>query len=64
MDGRPRTRGSRVVAHLELSWLPFQITANPERNMVEKHSPYLPDQALDEWVEERHRIRRLSIDRR
>src|ERR1700730_19079236 len=44
----------RVVVNLELSKLPLQVTGIPEQDVVEKFSPDRPDQALYEWVEQRH----------
>ena len=38
----------RIVVRLELGQLPFQITAIPEQQMVEKLAPHRPDQSFDE----------------
>ena len=51
----------RVVVRLELGKLPFQITAIPEQHLVEEFSARRPNQALHEWVGERHVRHRLDF---
>jgi hypothetical protein len=50
MTFRGRMASRRVVVGLELAQLAFQVTGNPERDMVEKFSLDRPDEPLDEGV--------------
>ena len=64
---------SLVVVGLELRKLAFQVPGIPEQHLVEKFSAHGSDQALDEWVRQRHvgdgfdssisRIRRFVVHR-
>jgi hypothetical protein len=36
----------RIVVHLELGKLPFEITGIPQQHLVEEFSPQRPNQAL------------------
>jgi len=44
----------RVVVRLEIGKLPFQVTPIPEQHVIEEFSPRRSDQALHEWVRQRH----------
>ena len=52
-----RVRACGVVVALELGQLPFEVTAIPERHVVEKFSPHRPDHAFHEGVGHRHAAR-------
>jgi hypothetical protein len=49
-----RVAARRVVVGLEVGKFAFEITGIPEQHMVEKFSPHRADQALHEWVRQRH----------
>ena len=49
-----RMAACRIVVHLEIGKLAFQITGIPEQHMIERFSPHRPDQTLDEGVRQRH----------